>query len=70
MLFSTPGFRGTVDIRGVESNVNRTPAGVIKGGAKGKKAAAAGGENSGNGYQPKARRRMVFKMGARQHIPL
>ncbi len=50
--------------------MSRTPLG---GAAKGKNR-KGGGENQegamGGNHQPKARRRMVFRMGGRQHMPL
>ena len=65
---SPTGFHNTIDIRGVEGNVARTP--VVHGDENG----GGGGKNVGKVQVPKgyskARRRMVFKMGARQHLPL
>ena len=65
---SRSGFHNTIDIRGVEGNVARTP--VVHGDENG----GGSGKNVGKVQVPKgyskARRRMVFKMGARQHLPL
>ena len=59
-----PGFHNKIDIRGEVGNVTRTPLGAKKGGGE-KQEGAMGGN-----HQPKARRRMVFRMGGRQHMPL
>ena len=67
-----PGFHNKIDIRGEVGNVCRTPLGAK--GASNRNAKNGGGENQegamGGNHQPKARRRMVFRMGGRQHMPL
>ena len=57
MLMIMPGFHNKIDIRGEVGNVTRTPLGASK-------------NVMGGNHQPNARRRMVFRMGGRQHMPL